>query len=425
MFSALRSRNYRLFFIGQGTSLVGTWMQGVGSAWLVFHLTHSPLLLGVAGFAGQVPHAVIAPFTGVLIDRWNRHRVLVITQTLAMLQALLLAALALAGVATVWEVITLNLILGVINAFDMPARQAFNVEMVDRREDLANAIALNSSLVNGARLVGPAAAGMVIEAWGEGACFVVNAASFLVILVCLQAMRLTPAARKRSGRAAGFREKFTAGVRYVRAHAPIRAVLEVLGVTGLIGLAFSTLLPVVASDVLGGGPHTFGFLTSASGVGSLVGALTLARRRGVLGLGRVIAISLAIFGGGVIALALSTVFWISMTALVVAGFGAIRMIASCNTLVQTLVDDDKRGRVMSLYAVSFLGMAPFGSLLLGALAHRLGAPVTLLLAGGGLLVTSAAFARRLPALSLAALPHYHRKGLLSAAEFRRPPAGFF
>jgi len=347
----------------------------------------------------------------------------VITQTLAMLQALLLAALALAGVATVWEVITLNLVLGVINAFDMPARQAFNVEMVDRREDLANAIALNSSLVNGARLIGPAAAGLVIEAWGEGACFVVNAASFLVILVCLQAMRLNPAARKRAGRAAGFREKFTAGVRYVRAHAPIRAVLEVLGVTGLIGLAFSTLLPVVASDVLGGGPHTFGFLTSASGIGSLAGALTLARRRGVLGLGRVIAVSLAIFGGGVIALALSTVFWISMTALVVAGFGAIRMIASCNTLVQTLVDDDKRGRVMSHYAVSFLGMAPFGSLLLGALAHRWGAPVTLLLAGGCLLVTSAAFARQLPALSRAALPHYQRMGLLPPT--RLPDPRFF
>lgn len=423
MFSALRSRNYRLFFVGQGTSLVGTWMQGVGSAWLVFHLTHSPLLLGVAGFAGQVPHAVIAPFTGVLIDRWNRHRVLVITQTLAMLQAMLLAGLALAGVATVWEVITLNLLLGVINAFDMPARQAFNVEMVDRREDLANAIALNSSLVNGARLIGPAAAGLVIEAWGEGACFVVNAASFLVILVCLHAMHLPPAARKRVGRAGGFRGKFLAGVRYVRTHAPIRAVLEVLGVTGLIGLAFSTLLPVVASDVLGGGPHTFGFLTSASGIGSLAGALTLARRRGVLGLGRVIAVSLAVFGGGVIALALSTVFWISMAALIVAGFGAIRMIASCNTLVQTLVDDDKRGRVMSLYAVSFLGMAPFGSLLLGALAHRLGAPATLLVTGGCLLATAAAFARRLPALSRAALPYFRRKGLLPATGI--PAPGFF
>ncbi len=423
MFSALRSRNYRLFFIGQGTSLVGTWMQGVGSAWLVFRLTHSPFLLGVAGFADQVPHAVIAPFTGVLIDRWNRHRVLVITQSLAMVQALALAVLALAGVATVWEVIALNVVLGLVNAFDLPARQAFNVEMVDRREDLPNAIALNSSLVNGARLVGPAAAGLLIGAFGEGACFAANAASFLVILLCLKAMRLRAPGRPARTREGGLWARFAAGLRYVRAHAPIRAVLLLMGFTGLVGLAFSTLLPVVARDVLGGGPHTFGFLTSASGIGSLAGALTIARRRGVLGLGGVIAASLAVFGAGVVGLALSRVFWLSLLALTVAGFGAIRMIASCNTLVQTLVDDDKRGRVMSLYALAFLGTAPFGSLLMGAMAHRLGAPFTLAISGSVLLLTAAAFARRIPALSTAAIPHYRRRGLLPRTG--SPAPGFF
>lgn len=423
MFSALRSRNYRLFFIGQGTSLIGTWMQGVASAWLVFRLTHSPFLLGVAGFAGQVPFALISPFTGVLIDRWNRHRVLMITQTLAMAQAVLLALLAISGLATAWQVIALNVVLGIINAFDMPTRQAFNVEMVDRREDLANAIALNSSLVNGSRLVGPALAGLIIGSAGEGACFVINAATFVVILGCLRAMHLRPAAPRRGGRTPARWMRFAAGVRYVRGHAPIREVLVALGFTGLVGLAYSTLLPVVASDVLGGGPHTFGFLTAASGVGALAGALSMAHRRGVLGLGRVIAVSLAVFGLGVIGVALSRVFWLSAAALVVTGFGAIRMIASCNTLVQTLVDDTQRSRVMSLYALAFLGIAPFGSLLLGALAHRMGAPLTLGMSGAMLLATAAVWSFRQTALAAAAVPHYRKLKLIPGKG--DPPPGFF
>jgi MFS family permease len=407
---ALHSRNYRLFFAGQILSLIGTWMTSVATSWLVYRVTKSPFLLGFTGFASQIPMFFMAPIAGVLVDRWNRHRTLVITQTLSMLQSFTLAALALSGVITIGEILALVLLQGFINAFDMPARQAFVVQMIERREDLGNAIALNSSMVNGARLVGPAVAGVVIGALGEGYCFLIDGFSYIAVIASLLAMRVAPAQPRANPRrlAVELRE----GWDYVRDSAPIRSVLLLLALISLVGMPYTVLMPIFAGPILHGDAHTLGFLMSASGVGALAGAITLAMRRSVLGLGRVIVWSSGLFGAALIAFGFSRNIFISMLFVAVAGFGMMRHMASSNTIIQTVVAEDKRGRVMAYYSLAFQGIAPFGSLAAGAIASRIGAPWTLL-SGGILCIAGAAvFAKKLPRLRHTMRPIYAELGIL-------------
>lgn len=426
-FRALRSRNYRLFFGGQSVSLVGTWMTRIATAWLVYRLTRSPFLLGLVSFAGQIPLFFVAPFAGVWVDRWDRHRTLVVTQTLSMLQSFALAWLALANVITVWEVIWLMLFQGLVNAFDMPARQAFVIQMVEDRRYLSNAIALNSSIVNAARLVGPALAGVIIAAVGEGYCFLLDGISYLAVIVSLLAMHIHLQTTRPSGNR--IRNELAEGWTYVTESVPIRSILLLLGLVSLVGMPYTVLMPIFASQVLHGGAHTLGFLMAASGVGALASAITLAARKSVLGLGRMIPISAGIFGAALIAFASSRVFWISILLLLGTGFGFLQQMAASNTILQTIVAEEKRGRVMAYYSMAFQGIAPFGSLMAGALAARIGAPATL--AGGGTICILGAlwFARRLPEIRQLVRPIYAEMGILpevavgiqSASALQTPP----
>jgi MFS family permease len=414
MVRALHHRNYRLFFIGQSISLIGTWMTRIATSWLVYRLTGSALLLGLVGFAGQIPSFLLAPFAGVLIDRWDRHRLLVVTQILAMLQSAALAGLTLAGVINIWHVLALSLCQGLINAFDMPARQAFVVEMVEKREDMANAIALNSSMVNAARLLGPSIGGVIIAAVGEGWCFTLDAVSYLAVIASLLLMRLVPRQRRAAAKETKVLHELREGWTYVVGSPPIRSILMLLALVSLVGMPYTVLMPVFASAILHGGPHTLGFLMAATGVGALSGAVFLANRRSVLGLGRVIPVMSALFGAGLIGFSLSRVLWLSLPLLVVTGIGFMVQMAASNTLLQTLVDDDKRGRVMSFYTMAIMGVTPFGSLLAGTLAHRYGAPHTLTVGGAGCILAALWFASRLPRLREKVRPIYIQKGILPA-----------
>lgn len=407
---ALKSRNYRLFFAGQSVSLVGTWMQQVAMSWLVYRLTGSALLLGVVGFASQAPTFLLAPVAGVLADRWNRRRLLIATQTLAMVQAAVLATAVLTGAVQVWQIIALSVVLGCVNAFDIPIRQSFVVELVDRKEDLSNAIALNSSMVNGARLVGPSIAGVLVATVGEGVCFILNAASYLAVIAAIAAMRVTPP--RRHGARKHILHELHEGFTYAFGFPPIRAILFLLGAVSLMGMPYTVLLPVFAGEVLRGGAHTFGFLMAAAGAGSLGSTLYLASRRSVVGLGRVIAVATALFGVGVAGFALSRALPLSLACLGLSGFGAMALVASGNTILQTIVDDDKRGRVMSLFTMSFMGMTPFGSLMAGSVAHWLGARDTLLLGAGACLVAGLHFSRQLPRLREMVRPIYRQMGII-------------
>jgi MFS family permease len=410
IFRGLSHRNYRLFFGGQGISLIGTWMQQIAMSWLVYRLTNSAFLLGVIGFSSQICSFVFSPFAGVISDRWNRHHILVATQSLAMVQAFILASLTLMGVIAVHHLVILAIFLGLVNAFDMPTRQAFVAEMLEKREDLGNAIALNSFLFNGARLVGPSIAGILISILGEGMCFFLNGFSFLAVIIALLAMKMTPNKREteRTQLWQGLKEGFAYAFRFP----PIRSILFFLGWISLVGMANTTLMPVFAKDILHGGPHTYGFLMGAIGVGAIIGAIFLASRRSVLGLGRIIVIASGIFGFGLIFFSLSHVLWLSLLLLSLTGFGMMVHMASSNTILQTMVDDDKRGRVMSLYTMAFMGMAPFGSLAAGSLAGSIGAPNTLIIGGASCLIASLMFAKKLPSIREMVRPIYIRKGIL-------------
>ncbi len=407
---ALRSRNYRFFFAGQSVSLVGTWMQQVAMSWLVYRLTGSAWLLGVVGFSSQIPTFVLSPVAGVLADRWTRRSLLVVTQSCAMLQAVALAAVVLTGIVQVWHIVLLSLMLGIVNAFDIPVRQSFVVEMVDDRSDLGNAIALNSSMVNGARLIGPSIAGLLVSAIGEGICFVLNAASYLAVILALAAMRLEP--RVLPLRRRRIHHELFEGLAYSFGFVPIRNILLLVALVSLVGMPYMVLLPVFARDVFHGGAHTYGFLMTASGVGALASTLFLASRKSVLGLGRLIPLSAAMFGAGVSVLALSGSLVLSLAALGAAGFGVMAQVAASNTILQTIVDEDKRGRVMSLFAMAFMGMTPFGSLAAGALATSIGPRDTILLGGVAVLAGTALFARALPALREKVRPIYVRMGII-------------
>jgi MFS family permease len=411
MLRALDHRNYRLFFSGQSISLIGTWMTRIATSWLVYRLTNSALLLGVVGFAGQLPSFLLAPVAGVLVDRWNRHRLLLATQALAMAQSLALAVLTLTGVVKIWHVIALSAFQGVINAFDMPARQAFVVEMVERREDISNAVALNSSMVNAARLLGPSLAGVIIAAVGEGWCFMLDGVSYLAVIASLLLMTLPRAVAEQMEEENLFRQ-FREGWNYVVRFTPIRNMLLLLALVSLVGMPYTVLMPVFADEILGGGPYTLGWLMAASGVGALMGALFLAARRTVLGLGKFIPLMAGAFGAGLIAFSFSRTLWLSLLLMVVTGLGFLAQMAVSNTLLQTIVEEDKRGRVMSFYAAAVMGTTPFGSLLAGAAAASIGAPHTLLFSGICCIVGALWFARTLPALRRDVRPIYVRMGIL-------------
>ena len=408
---ALRSRNYRLFFAGQTVSLIGTWMTKIATSWLVYRLTGSAWLLGIVSFAGQLPTFLLGPFAGVWVDRWNLHRTLVVTQFLSMVQSFALAALALSGIITVRDLIWLGFAQGIINAFEMPARQSFVIQMVESREDMSNAIALNSSMVNAARLLGPSLAGLIISISGEGICFLVDGISYLAVLASLLAMRIAVGEQRRSGKEIHLELK--EGWSYVAHSLPIRSILLLLALVSLVGMQYTVLMPIFAARVLHGGPHTLGFLMGAAGLGALGGVAFLAVRRKVAGLEGVLPIVAAGFGVTLIAFGFS--HWLSLSLLLMMGLGFAMMVemAASNTVLQTIAHDDKRGRVMSFYSMAFLGMAPFGSLLAGSLAYRVGAPRTVMICGSACLAGAAWFASQLTQLRRLVHPLY------SKAEF--PP----
>ncbi|HEY3933808.1 MAG TPA: MFS transporter [Gemmatimonadales bacterium] len=407
---ALRHRNYRLFFMGQGTSVVGTWITRVATSWLVFRLTHSAVLLGVVNFAGQVPTFILSPLAGVWVDRLDRYKVLFVTQTLAMLQSFALAALALTGVIQVWHILALQVVQGMINAFDTPSRQSFLIEMVDDPADLSNAIALNSTMVNGARLIGPAIAGILISTVGEGWCFLIDGVSYLAVLDSLWLMRV--AHRLREFRDTRVWDELIDGVRYATGFTPIRAILLLLTVTSIAGMPYSVLMPVVASDVLHSNAATYGFLMGAVGVGALIGALHLASRTSVRGLGRIVPMATMLFGGALVAFSASRNVFLSMGLLLLVGTGFMTQTAGSNTLLQTLVRPEMRGRVMAFYTMAIMGTMPFGALLAGALAQRIGAPDTILAGGLTCILAGAVFLRYLPKLREVIRPIYIERGII-------------
>lgn len=411
---ALRHRNFRLFFGGQTISLIGTWMTRIATSWLVYRLTHSALLLGTVSFVGQIPTFLFAPFAGVWIDRLDRRQVLVWTQTLAMLQSFALAGLTFSGRITVNWILVLSAIGGVINAFDMPGRQSFMVQMIEDRADLSNAIAINSSMVNAARLVGPSLAGMVIAVTSEAWCFLIDGMSYIAVIISLLMMRVQIVAVTR--KTTSTLHELKEGWSYVTEFLPIRTILLLFAVVSLMGMPFVVLMPVFAVNVLHGGSNTLGFLMGAMGVGALISALSLAVRRSVRGLIRMILVSAAIFGLGLVGFGFSRAFWLSMLTVAIAGWGMMQGAAASNTVIQTLVSEDKRGRVMSYYTMAFVGMAPFGSLLAGWMANLIGAPWTVISTGLAVVLGAAWFFTRLPALRAVVRPIYEEMGIIPAPQ---------
>jgi MFS family permease len=412
---ALRHRNFRLFFVGQSISLIGTWMTRVATSWLVYKLTGSSILLGTVSFAGQIPTFLLAPLAGVLVDRWNRRRVLEATQALSMVQSLTLAWLTLSHRITVTEILILSAFQGSINAFDMPGRQSFLLEMVSSdgeggRADLSNAIAINSSMVNLARLVGPSLAGMLIAVTSEGWCFLIDGVSYSAVIVSLMMMRLP--ARTVARATVSTLTQLKEGWDFVRSFVPIRTILLLFALVSLMGMPFMVLMPIFAAQVLHGGPHTLGFLMAAMGVGSLGSALSLVVRKSVRGLLKMIPIAAASFGVGLILFGMSHVVWLSMTLMLLVGFGMMQGLTASNTIIQTIVPEDKRGRVMSYYTVAFVGMAPFGSLFAGTLAHWIGAPRTVMVSGAACLLGAGWFWTQMGRIRPIMRPIYERLGIL-------------
>jgi MFS family permease len=405
---ALRHRNYRLFFLGQGTSQIGTWLSKFATSWMAYRLTGSPFMLGLVTFFNNAPTPLIAPFAGVFVDRRNRHHVA--TQCAAALQSAALAAFAFTGTMTVWHLIWLGAAQGVINAFDMPARQSFLREMIDDRADLPNAIALNSSMVNGAKLIGPAIAAVLVGLVGEAWCFAIDAVSYLAVIGSLLAMTVKPKPMTpRSGRVIA---DIIDGVRYAASVPIVRSVLILLGITSVLGGAYTTLLPVIAGKNLHGGPGTLGVLMTAAGLGALSGALYLATRSTVVGLGRVIGITVLGLGVGMIALELASSTWIAAALLYLVGASLMIQMAATNTIVQTVTPPDMLGRVMSLYLVAFTGGTPLGALIEGSLASHIGAIHAFAIAGVVCLASGIWFMRSLPELRALTRPLYVELGIL-------------
>jgi MFS family permease len=395
---ALRHRNFQLFFSGQLISLIGTWMQSVAQAWLVYSMTKSALLLGSVGFASQFPVFLVAPFGGIAADRVNRQRLVIATQTASMILAGILAWLTLSGRVQVWHIFALAGLLGVVNAFDIPGRQSFLVDMVGK-EDLMNAIALNSSMFNGARVIGPAIAGILVAKIGEGWCFAANSISYVAVIVGLLLMHVHSPVRVSKHSPI---EDIVEGFRWVNQTRIIRALLLLIGLVSLVAMPYTVLMPVFADRVLHGGARGLGILMGATGVGALFGALTLAAKTGVKGLGRWVAFSCAGLGISLVCFSFSRSLWLSVALLLPAGYSMMLQMACSNTLIQTMVPDELRGRVMSVYSMMFMGMAPFGAFFGGALAHRLGAPFTVAVGGVACFMGAVWFWRVLPELRIEA-----------------------
>lgn len=415
IFRTLQYRNFRLFFTGQSISLVGTWMQTIAMGWLVYRLTGSAFLLGLVGFSNQIPSFLLSPFAGVMVDRWDCRRILVFTQTLSMIQAFVLAALTLTGAIAVWHIIALGAFLGCVTSLDIPARQSFIVEMVEKKENLGNAIALNSFIFNAARLIGPAIAGILIALTGEGLCFLINGISFLAVIVSLAIMNIKVI--KKEDKHSHILKDLHEGFVYAFSFMPIRAIILFLAVVSLMGMSYVILMPVFAKDILHGGPHTLGFLMASGGIGAIVATAYLASRKNILGFGRIIPVSSFIFGLCLIFFSISHVLLLSIILMALAGFGLMSYMAASNTILQTIVDDDKRGRVMSFYAMAFMGMAPLGSLMSGILAAKVGVTVTLAIGGASCIIAAIIFATKLADLKKSIHPVYKKMGIIT-----EPPA---
>jgi len=409
--SALRHRNFRLFFAGQSVSLIGSWMTRLATSWLVYQLTHSAWMLGVVLFAGQIISFALGPFAGVWVERMDRRKLLVWTQIAAAVQSFAMAGLTLSGVITLSEVVALTAMQGLIDAFDMPARQAFLVQMVDDPKDLSNAIAINSSMANGARLVGPAIAGLVIAGVGEGWCFFLDGVSYFAVIASLVMMRIRPMELRRVK--AGMLVQMREGWDYVRTFRPVRTILILFALVCLMGYSYPVLLPVFAGQVLHGGPSTLGWLTGATGVGALASALSLAVRKSIVGLARVLQIAIAVLGVALIFFGLSHTLWLSLALMVIVGFGLMQGAAASNTIVQSLVPEDKRARVMSYYTTAFFGTAPFGNLLAGGMAHHIGAARTVMICGACCIAGSLWFALELPKMTAAMMKVYRKTGVIA------------
>jgi MFS family permease len=412
---ALKSRNYRLFFIGQGISLIGTWMQRTALLWLVStqfsDVRSAAFWLGVVGFSSQIPAIVLTPLAGVLADRWNRRWMIICTQVLAMMQAMVLAGLTLTGVIQIWHIIVLSLWLGAVNAVDVPTRQSFVVDMVDRSQDLNNAIALNSSIVNGGRMIGPALGGIMTALFGAGSCFLLNGLSFLAVIASLLAMHIKP--RTNTTVHKRIFSQMIEGFRYATGFPPIRGLLLIRALVSLVGIPYVSLLPVFAGHLLGGGPKSYGMLVTGVGVGALSSGIYLASRSSVLGLGKIITVASAMLGVGMIVFSFSRWFLLSLIFMPLLGVGQMLVMASTNTVLQTIVDDDKRGRVMSLNALAFMGMVPIGNLFAGGLARHIGPSLTVAIGGVICILGAIVFSKSLPGLRKQVLPIYVQKGISS------------
>ncbi len=410
MVRAFRHRNFRLYFGGQSVSLIGTWIQQIALGWTIYELTHSSWLLGLVSFAGQLPLFVLTPFAGVLVDRWDRHRTLIITQSLSMLQALALALVVSTHTLRVWNLVALNVLAGVILAIDLPARQAFIAEMVGSGRDLPNAVALNSFVINGGRMLGPAIAGLLLTIVSPAVCFFVNAISYLPVVGALGAMRLEK--REPSPPQSTPLQELVEGVRYAAGFPPIWAILLLVALVSLLGLPYAVLMPIFAAEILHGDAHTLGLLMTAPGIGALLGTVYLASRKSIDGAGARVAVGATIFGAGLLCVGLARGQTVSLIALGFVGLGTIVQLATSNTVLQTIVDDDKRGRIMSLYTTAFMGMAPFGSILGGALAHHIGVPLTFIIGGSLCMAGAVFFSTKIPVLRRMVLPIYARKGII-------------
>lgn len=404
MFRSLNYRNYRLFFSGQGISLIGTWMHRIAMPWLVYEITGSVFLLGVVSFSGQIPTFILTPLAGVITDRWSKHRVILLANILSLIQAFVLAILCLTGAVQLWHIIVLAVGLGIVNAFEVPARQSFIVDMVEKKEDLGNAIALNSIIFNGARIIGPSIAGIILASSSAGVCFLINAVSYVFVIISLLMMdRIPKPLRKKEEHV--FKELID-GFNYTFGYAPIKHLIILLTISSLLGMSYSVLMPVFTKEILHGGSHTYGFLMGAAGVGALIGAIYLASRESVIRLGRIVPFSAMLFGISLIALSFSRNIPLSLVLMFFIGLGMMTQTAASNTILQTITDDDKRGRVMGFYSLAIMGTAPFGSLIAGGMAKVVGAPLTILFVGSATVIGAFFFLKELPELKKIVQPVY-------------------
>jgi len=410
MFRSLNYRNYRLFFSGQGISLIGTWMQRITMPWLVYNQTGSVFLLGVVSFSGQIPTFVLTPLAGVITDRWSKYNVILLANLLSLIQALILAILCLTGTVQLWQIIVLATGLGIVNAFEVPARQSFVVDMVEKKENLGNAIALNSIIFNGARIIGPSIAGIILASSSEGICFMINSISYVFVIISL--LMMTNIKKKVSKKGTHVFNELTDGLHYTFGYAPIKHLIILLGISSLLGMSYSVLMPVFTKEILHGGSNTYGFLMGGAGLGALIGAIHMASRKSVIKLGRIVPFSAMMFGLSLIAISFSRNFSVSLLLMFFIGLGMMTQTASSNTILQTITDDDKRGRVMGFYSMAIMGTAPFGSIIAGGLAKVVGTPLTFLFIGTSTFIGGLYFLKKLPDLKSAIKPVYIRSDVI-------------